>query len=153
MKRFVKFYYNKSFYKTIRPKYSDSTIFFSNSAIYEQMMEIGSKWANEQHVFDNIWTGEEEISLQSLMHYRWRVGGSIFDRFQTLSQSKLDRKLSSFITQMWKLSFKWHLLALKKCLFCSKMVLLHSVLKSDWSKIMNQLKFKKILCIQIVWIL
>ena len=67
-KRFVKFYYNKSFYKTIRPKYSDSTIFFSNSAIYEQMMEIGSKWANEQHVFDNIWTGEEEISLQSLMH-------------------------------------------------------------------------------------
>jgi hypothetical protein len=53
--------------------YFDRTIFHSNSAISEQTMELSSDGLMNNMfttwIYDNIWTGEEEISLQSLMAF------------------------------------------------------------------------------------
>ena len=53
--------------------YFDRTIFHSNSAISEQTMELSSDGLMSimfmTWIYDNIWTVEEEISLQSLMAF------------------------------------------------------------------------------------
>ena len=65
--------------------YFDRTIFHSNSAISEQTMELSSDGLMNNMfmtwIYDNIWTGEEEISLQSLM---------AFTKGQLISERNLD---------------------------------------------------------------